>query len=159
MASAALLPDAEADVRALGKASQRQPDAGHRRCQRAVEPLLQGRPAPLRPGRSVADSARPRHVGQRTSSGSRHPVPGEAVAGAHIVAAWRRHLALGAGQLGATPRPVRSDAAQRIPAIPPGADAPRSLVAARLRSWLAGSWSAAGSPPRSWVAESAARKP
>jgi hypothetical protein len=50
MASAALLPDAEADVRALGKASQRQPDAGHRRCQRAVEPCFRDGPPPLKAG-------------------------------------------------------------------------------------------------------------
>jgi hypothetical protein len=72
MASAALLPDAEADVRALGKASQRQPDAGHRRCQRAVEPLLQGRPAAPK-GR--ADRLPTAH-GQGMWVSGRHPAAG-----------------------------------------------------------------------------------
>lgn len=49
-------------------------------------------------------------------------------------------------------------AVKTIPAVP-GADATRSPVAARPRSWPAGSWFARGSPPHSWVVGSAALTP
>ena len=104
--------------------------------------------------RSIAfGRAQPGQKRQRTSSGNRHPPPSATpVAGAHIGAARPR-------QRRARRRPARWGVAKRIPVVLPGADAPRSRVVAKLRSWPAGSWSAAARPPRSWAAGPAVRTP